>query len=87
MSSQQQTPTPPNAPTGCELAEVTGYAPMVGDQIRKAERICEVTMMSPGHVICLINGLEYTMKNGDFVHLAKKTLANGATLYRLCHNG
>lgn len=29
MSSQQQTSTPPNAPTGCELAEVTGYLPHV----------------------------------------------------------
>jgi hypothetical protein len=75
------------------------YDPEVGDRFHKPagtcrmatgnveatpERNAEVTMMSPGHVVCVIDGLEYTLERGAFVHLAEKTLKNGARLIR--HN-
>ena len=64
-----------------ELA--AAYAPMVGDTFDKQGRHCKVTMMSPSHVVCVIDGLEYTMKRGDFIHLAQKALLHGATLSRI----
>lgn len=53
------------------------------------ERNAVVTMVSPGHVVVLIDGKEYAMPCGDFITLAEKTLANGSTLTRAdsLHNG
>jgi hypothetical protein len=74
------------------------YSPAVGDHFHKPagtrqssldaepvptpERTAKVTMMSPGHVVVLIDGKEYTMPRGDFIRLAELTLANGSTLTR-----
>lgn len=75
----------------------TSYAPQVGDQFRSKPgyapagdggvvatppRQCQVTAMSHVHVVCLIDGLEYTMTRADFTRLAAKAMAEGATLHR-----
>jgi hypothetical protein len=80
------------------VVQPSGYAPSVGDRFYKPagiyknpitgekkptpEQSAEVTMVSPGHVVAMINGLEYTLPRGEFIKLALKTLDNGATLTR-----
>ncbi len=74
------------------------YSPRVGDHLHKPagtrqsaldadpvptrEHNAKVTMVGPGHVVSMIDGREYTLPTGDFIFLAEKTLANGATLTR-----
>jgi hypothetical protein len=41
-----------------------------------------VTMTDGRHVVVVINGLEYTMPVKQFVAIAEKTVANGASFYR-----
>jgi hypothetical protein len=56
--------------------------PMTGETKPTLERNARVTMMSHGHVVVLIDGLESTMRRGHFIAVAVKTLVNGATLAR-----
>jgi len=79
------------------------YSPLVGDRFYKPaatyrnmitgqifeipDKRAEVTMTDGRHVVCIINGLEYELSMKEFIRLAKKTLANGATLRRAGHNG
>lgn len=90
-------------PRGAVPPPANGYAPLVGDCFHKPpathtntltgktwtapESRAEVTMTDGRHVVCVINGLEYTMPMKQFVYLAEKTLANGATLRRAGHSG
>ena len=76
-----------NAPQQTDSAWATGYAPRVGDRFHKPagtyispldvdpvptpDRKAIVTMLSPGHVVVLIDGTECTMPKGDFITLAQ----------------
>lgn len=60
----------------------TRQSPLDADPVPTPEHNATVTMMSPGHVVVMIDGLEYTMPRGDFITMAEKTLANGSTLTR-----
>lgn len=79
-------------------AVAKGYSPQVGDRFHKPASVAvnsfsgksfprpeynaEVTMMSPGHVICIIQGEEFAFKTAEFVKLAENSLAKGAILTR-----
>lgn len=58
-----------------------GTAPgLFGTVVETPERTAKITAMSARHVVCVIDGKEYTMPVPGFIHLAEKTLVNGATL-------
>lgn len=97
MTPEQQTPPAGATDTGVPPL-APGYAPMVGDRFRRPpgtrsspldadpvptpERLAVVTMVSPGHVVVLIDGYEHTIKTGDFIRIAENTLKAGSTLTR-----
>lgn len=66
------------------LTIAVSYTPKVGDRITcsASARNAVVTMMSHGHIVAVINGKESTFERGEFIRLAERSMAKGATLAR-----
>lgn len=62
------------------MKAINGYSPKVGDRLDKGGRSITVTLMSPGSVVYVLAGREYTKTRAAFVASVAKTLSNGATL-------